>query len=1009
MTFTSRLYVYTSLLTLWVVSTTAIAQYDSGTGEPNHPYVIATASQLNALGQDPNSWSKHFRLSADIDLGKVTYKKAVIAWDIDDHNFRFDGTPFTGSFDGNGYSIINLSIDTGSVEQGQDYLGLFGYLGDGAVIKNLELEQVTIRGGTNSDYIGALAGHAFLVHIENCSVTGTLQSQLNTQYLGGLVGYGEPWTIKQCRSTCSVSAGDGSSFLGNMIGCLRGEISDCEASGSVTGGARAAAIGGLVGKAYKATLTGCSSQGEVTGGAGSYELGGLVGSCWETTLAACTSATNVSGGVSASSLGGLLGQGQNVSLQGSHSTGRITGDSLAFMLGGLVGHLNDSTIDDCHSEASVTGATEAFDLGGLIGRVEESALVRCWAQGAVSGGINVDYMGGLIGNYRRSDALTVRCIPRIVDCNATGSVTGSENSDRVGGLIGNFDEGAVVYHSFATGAVHAEEEVGGLIGWNDGEVRNSFATGKITGEYDADRLGGLIGRNSDGHIESCYATGAIVGAYNSDHLGGLAGKNEGSILDCYATGSVTGGVEAEDLGGLVGYNSQNGSRIQYCYATGKVSAPSNAKSIGGLVGLLGNGSIYNCVWNAQSAGVSRGIGDISNKADGHEIHNLSVSQMTNQTHYEDLHWQFTNPAPYGPFDNWIFREEDRLPVLRWQYEQELLLPTFAGGSGTADDPYLIATPEDLAQVGCSPRLLDKHFKMIADLDLTEADLLPVIGKRYAPFSGSFDGQHHQITGFHGVHTRGILFSPRLRSGDPRGMFGVLEDGAEVKNLNLSVQYAETEGPAQGGLVGVLHQGTIQNCHVTGSLNGKDHAGGLVGFNYQGTVQQCSAAVTLNGRRSVGGLIGFNDGKLAVCFTDGSSSGHWRTGGLVGENAGLIQNCYSSAVVSGESATGGLVGQNRGSIERCYSTGQVTGKYSIGGCVGMNSDTVAACFWDTESSTQPQGHVGTGHITAKMQQAQTYLSVGWDFTNESTNGTDDIWWINEGADYPRLWWERSEGE
>ena len=58
--------------------------------------------------------------------------------------------------------------------------------------------------------------------------------------------------------------------------------------------------------------------------------------------------------------------------------------------------------------------------------------------------------------------------------------------------------------------MHGEEEIGGLVGWNDGEIKNCYASGDVTSEYDADRLGGLVGRNC-GPIESCYASGSIVG------------------------------------------------------------------------------------------------------------------------------------------------------------------------------------------------------------------------------------------------------------------------------------------------------------------------------------------------------------------------------------------------------------------------------------------------------------------------------------------------------------------
>jgi len=49
----------------------------------------------------------------------------------------------------------------------------------------------------------------------------------------------------------------------------------------------------------------------------------------------------------------------------------------------------------------------------------------------------------------------------------------------------------------------------------------------------------------------------------------------------------------------------------------------------------------------------------------------------------------------------------------------------------------------------------------------------------------------------------------------------------------------------------------------------------------------------------------------------------------------------------------------------------------------------------------------GKTTAEMQTASTFLEAGWDFVDETENGTEDIWWIDEGQDYPRLWWETAD--
>ena len=69
--------------------------------------------------------------------------------------------------------------------------------------------------------------------------------------------------------------------------------------------------------------------------------------------------------------------------------------------------------------------------------------------------------------------------------------------------------------------------------------------------------------------------------------------------------------------------------------------------------------------------------------------------------------------------------------------------------------------------------------------------------------------------------------------------------------------------------------------------------------------------------------------------------------------------------------------------------------------------IVSGFWDTETSGQTTSDGGTGKITAEMQTTSTFLDAGWDFMDETANGTEDIWWIIEGQDYPRLWWETSD--
>jgi hypothetical protein len=64
----------------------------------------------------------------------------------------------------------------------------------------------------------------------------------------------------------------------------------------------------------------------------------------------------------------------------------------------------------------------------------------------------------------------------------------------------------------------------------------------------------------------------------------------------------------------------------------------------------------------------------------------------------------------------------------------------------------------------------------------------------------------------------------------------------------------------------------------------------------------------------------------------------------------------------------------------------------------------ASIWDVEMSGQAESAGGTGLSTAEMITAARFLEAGWDFVGEAENGTDDLWWIDEGGGFPRLWWE-----
>ncbi len=178
-----------------------------GAGTAEHPYQIGTAGQLESLTSHPELWDKHFVLSADLDMTGRAYNAPLIAPDANnfasgwagradgrpwvDPTLSFQGTPFVGTFDGQGHLIRKLTIQCRT----RNYLGLFGVIGSGARVDNLQVLDVDISGETGAGAcVGALAG-SNLGTITHCSATGVLHGGEGD----GLVGRNSG-TITDCHA-----------------------------------------------------------------------------------------------------------------------------------------------------------------------------------------------------------------------------------------------------------------------------------------------------------------------------------------------------------------------------------------------------------------------------------------------------------------------------------------------------------------------------------------------------------------------------------------------------------------------------------------------------------------------------------------------------------------------------------------------------------------------------------------------------------------------------------------
>jgi len=302
---------------------------------------------------------------------------------------------------------------------------------------------------------------------------------------------------------------------------------------------------------------------------------------------------------------------------------------------------------------------------------------------------------------------------------------------------------------------------------------------------------------------------------------------------------------------------------------------------------------------------------------------------------------------------------------------------YSGGTGEPNDPYRIATAKDLMLLGETPEDYDEHFILTADIDLApnlpgkkvfnKAVIAPdtVASSSFegTPFTGVFDGNGHTIS-----HLTVV-------GNDYVGMFGLLASDGEIKDLGVVDVNITGSGVFTGGLVGSngvwgFTGGVVTRCYSTGVVRGMSNVGGLTGNTYPGP-----------------GIA-------------------WSPIWL---GRAIVSQCYSTAEVIGSWSIGGLVGTNWGDVIHCYSTGAVTWHHTIegtptyvGGFVGRNpGGNVTASFWDTQTSGQSESARGTGKTTAEMHTASTFLHAGWDFVDETGNGTEDIWRIDEGRDYPEL--------
>lgn len=300
------------------------------------------------------------------------------------------------------------------------------------------------------------------------------------------------------------------------------------------------------------------------------------------------------------------------------------------------------------------------------------------------------------------------------------------------------------------------------------------------------------------------------------------------------------------------------------------------------------------------------------------------------------------------------------------------IPGFTSGIGTAGDPFMVSTLDELQLI---KSYQTKHYKLQNDINASPtktwnikdgsseySGFLP-IGTLGFPFTGTFDGAGFKIDSLY-IDDTSLSYV---------GLFGNVTSSASIEDIGLT-NVDITGGDNVGGIIGRLSSGTsITKSYSTGTVEGSDRIGGLVGY-LQATITLSYSEVDVTGAESVGGLVGESLGIVVInnAYASGEVDGTDKIGAFIGNVVnGTISNSYSFGRV-GSVASGKL----KGGFEGRDSLGIYTNNYWNGESTNSGSNT-------SEGATKL--------TSSEMTDSDSFTS--WDFST--------IWNITEDQSFPYL--------
>lgn len=549
--------------------------------------------------------------------------EVILQGDIDLSGTDFQGVPiFSGSFDGNGYTVSGLEIQSKGVN-----LGLFRYLTETAVVRDLTVTGSVQPQGTRA-VVGGIAG-SNAGRIENCSFSGTVSG---SDRIGGIVGMNSVTGIlENCRVEGSVH---GDHFVGGIVGENQGVIRSCVNSGQVNTTVQQNSV--EISDITLETLTGSENVSTVT------DIGGIAGSS-SGVIRDCQNRADIGykhigyniGGIAGSQMGYLTNCENYGAISGRKEVGGIVGqmepavkliyseDVLQILQGQLdtMGSLTErASANAQYGAGSISSQIAAIQkeaqnasdaIGTLIPGREDpqppDADTVLAAQNALSGSMSSiqGSMSSISATAQNTAGALASDLQAISDQIKTMTDTINSASENLGGSITDVSDGDTAEDMTGkvelcknSGQILADRNAGGICGAiameNDldpdedvellGELSLNFESelravilncrNEASVTLKKQNAGGIVGWMSMGLVRDSTNTGKLDGGTVADYVGGIAGRSSGFIRVCYTKCELAGG---RFVGGVAG----SGETVSDCRSMVKLNG---AERTGAVLG-----------------------------------------------------------------------------------------------------------------------------------------------------------------------------------------------------------------------------------------------------------------------------------------------------------------------------------------------------------------------------------------------------------------------------------------